>query len=380
MRRIVAWLVLVHSSIPAQSPESVRPEGALELAGLLHHDLALNRAHDVELQGSFAYVAGKGGSLAIVDVSDPRAPRLASFLHGLEALEDAETVLPMGDILLVGARDLLAVDIRDPLKPAILKRVSVRPQVDLINGMGLHGSHVLAVNKRGYVAVFDISNPRDPVFAGARNTRELDGLSSPHDIAVFGDYAAVVDTARNRPSNVTIFRIADSKTHALLPAGQWVKEGAVLNAPDQELPGANRVAVWEGYGAAGAFDPDRIGIFSLTPPREAKLIGALPVCDIDATGMAIAGRVLFVAGGECVEAIDVSDPAAPVSLAQYRGGSLFPTRRFMLQGKPRFDNAHDLVYRDGHLYVTAQNDNRLGILKVLNRRIIELARSQEDKR
>jgi hypothetical protein len=42
--------------------------------------------------------------------------------------------------------------------------------------------------------------------------------------------------------------------------------------------------------------------------------------------MTVSGRLLFVAGGECVEAIDVSDPAHPVSVAQYRGGALFPTR------------------------------------------------------
>ncbi len=81
----------------------------------------------------------------------------------------------------------------------------------------------------------------------------------------------------------------------------------------------------------------------------------------------------FVAGGECVEAIDISEPSAPVSIAQYRGGKLFPTRRLLLNGQPRFDNAHDLIYRDGYLYVTAQNDNQFGVIKINNQRIIKLA-------
>ncbi|NOX53453.1 MAG: hypothetical protein GXP27_03245, partial [Planctomycetes bacterium] len=98
-----------------------------------------------------------------------------------------------------------------------------------------------------------------------------------------------------------------------------------------------------------------------------------PVADIGANGMAAAGKILFVAGGEAVEAIDISDPARPVSIAQYRNGRLFPTRRLMLGKTPRFDNAHDLVYRSGYLFVTAQNDNQLGILKVNDRRVLELA-------
>ncbi len=69
----------------------------------------------------------------------------------------------------------------------------------------------------------------------------------------------------------------------------------------------------------------------------------------------------------------VTDPAQPVSLAQYRAGELFPTRRIKLGGAIRYDNGHDLVYRDGYLYVTAQNDNRFGILKVNDPRILDLA-------
>ena len=43
---------------PSASTEVVRPPGALELVGLLRDDRALNRAHDVELQGDLAFVPG----------------------------------------------------------------------------------------------------------------------------------------------------------------------------------------------------------------------------------------------------------------------------------------------------------------------------------
>ena len=121
--------------------------------------------------------------------------------------------------------------------------------------------------------------------------------------------------------------------------------------------------------ALGAFVFDRVAIFERPQPGVLKEISGLPACDMDATGMSISGSILFVAGGECAEAIDVSDPARPVSVAQYRGGNLFPTRAINLNGKTRYDNGHDLVYRDGFLYVTAQNDDRLGIIEILDPQI-----------
>ena len=67
-------------------------------------------------------------------------------------------------------------------------------------------------------------------------------------------------------------------------------------------------------------------------------------------------------------------PRRPKRLGSYRGGKLFPTTLKLLDGRARRDNGHDLVYRDGYLYVTAQNDNQLGILKINDRRILELAK------
>ncbi len=344
---------------------------AFTLVGLLHDDVALNRAHDVELQGNIAYVPGKGGSLAIVDVSDVTKPRIVSSLLGLE---DAETVLPMGDVLLLGTRDFLAVDVRDPRKPVVVKRISDRPRIDRINGMALRGSHVLTANKSGYVGVFDVSTPANPMFVDALDTREKGGLKSPHDIAVFGDRIVVVNADHHGPVHVQVYRVADLQTHRLLPVEQWQIEGSIVNNDklSESLGGANRVALAGRYAGIGAFVRGRVGIVDLSNPTRLKQIANMPVADIDATGMTAVGRILFVAGGEAVEAIDLSNPALPVSIARYRGGKLFPTRRLMLGKTPRFDNAHDLVYRDGYLFVTAQNDNRLGILKVNDGRVLEL--------
>ncbi len=353
------------------------------LVGLLRDDEALNRAHDVELQGNIAYIPGKGGSLAIIDVSDLTKPELLSSLVGIEGLEDAETVLPMGNVLLLGTRDFLAIDVSDPIHPKIIKRISDRPRIDFINGMTLRGDHVFTANKSGYVTVFDVSDPSDPVLNDVLDAKEHGGLRSPHDIAVFGDHIIVVSAGNSSDlfsphTNLAVYRVADPRTHQLLPVEKWTVE-ATIEASGKlrdSLSGANRVAITHDhrYATVGAFVHSRVGIIDARDPRELRQIANMPVGDIDATGMTISGKALFVAGGECVEAIDITDPANPISIAQYRGGRLFPTRRKMLNGRPKYDNAHDLVYRDGYLYVTAQNDNQFGILKVNDRRVLELAR------
>ncbi len=356
------------------SANIARTEEAFTLVGLLRDDEALNRAHDVELQGDIAYVPGKGGSLAIIDVSDVTEPKLLSSLFGIEGMEDAETVLLMGDILLVGTRDFLAVDVSDPSKPIIVKRISARPQIDLINGMALRGKYIFSANKSGFVGVFDVSDPADPKLKEVLDTKTHGGLSKPHDIATFGDHIIVVNAGHQDVNHAQVYRVADVKTHKLLPVDEWKIESSITGNDklSEHLGGANRVAITGSYAGIGAFIASRVGVVDLSNPKKAKQVANMPVADIHATGMTAVGQILFVAGGEAVEAIDISNPSQPVSIAQYRGGKLFSTRRLMMGNAARFDNAHDLVYRDGYLYVSAQNDNQFGILKVNDTRVLEL--------
>ena len=73
---------------------------------------------------------------------------------------------------------------------------------------------------------------------------------------------------------------------------------------------------------------------------------------------------LFAAGGRTIEAIDISIPANPKPLASLHSLQIFPAGR---------DDAHDLVYRNRHLYLTAQNSHAFAIVKINRPRILELA-------
>ena len=370
MRKAVVLLGLVGcSGVGPPPPETP----GIELVGVLHDEHALRRPHDVALQGDMAFVPGKGGSLALIDISDPSRPRLLSAIVDPVKIEDAETVLPLGDILLLGARDLHAVDVSDPQAPKILKTISDRPRIDKINGMVKVGRYVFSANKTGFVTVFDVSEPRNPRLADVLDAR-AHGQDRPHDIASYGEERiVVVDASRDSEAAVRVYRVLEEGR--LLPSEQWEAEGRVVAGTESrlDLGGANRVHVEGTHAYVGAYVPDRVAIVDLSDPSDIFQRANLPVCDIGATGLTLVGRALFVAGGECVEAIDVSDPTHLVSVAQYRNGELFPSREIQLDGVPRYDNGHDLVYRDGYLYVTAQNNARFGVLKVNEPAVLRLA-------
>ncbi len=85
-------------------------DAPFSVAAVLVHKQAFDRPHDVELQGDLAFVPGKGGSLAIVDVTDPTKPQLLWHRHDTKGLDDAETVLPSRDQLFLGTHDFISID------------------------------------------------------------------------------------------------------------------------------------------------------------------------------------------------------------------------------------------------------------------------------
>ena len=106
--RIAAFVLLLPSfeqTVCGGDPQ------AFSVAALLFDDEALARPHDVEIQGNLAFIPGKGGSIAIVDVADPTKPKILWHHHEPRGLDDAETVLPLGSRLLLGANDFIVFDI-----------------------------------------------------------------------------------------------------------------------------------------------------------------------------------------------------------------------------------------------------------------------------
>lgn len=372
------------------------PAGELVVAAILRDEVALTGAHDIELRdglafiagkgftrrnlpssGVFPYGAGKGGSLAIVDVRQPASPRL--LWHATEplALEDAETVLPLGGgRLLVGTRDIHSFDVSDPANARHLATLSDRPRVDTINGFARLGDAVFAANKQGHIFAVDVAAPGAPRLIGARETRGRGELGSPHDVALHGELLVAVSPEGfgGQPGRLAVYRVADPRTGRALPPDAWRLAGR-LEHP--RLAGANRVRVRghcaivgsslsENRGRADALRSN-VALVDLGDPSAPRLRGSVDFPDARGpNGLELAGAVAFAAGGQTVQALDVTDPDAPRELARLTAPEAFPGAA---------DDAHDLVYHDGHLFVTAQTSHSLVVLRVRDERILRIART-----
>lgn len=370
----------------------------LTVVAVLRDEAALAGAHDIEIRDGLAYIAGKGftaralpasgvfpyergkgGSLAIVDVRQPAAPKLLWSAPDPLAYEDAETVLPLGENrLLVGTRDALLFDVTKPTQPKLLARLHDRPRVDLINGFVRLGDTVFGANKMGHIFAVDISAPDQLPLLGTRNAGELDGFEKPHDVALSGDLLVVVAPegfgSTGKPGKLGVYQVTDPATRRVLPAKQWKLLGRIV---DKRLAGANRVMTRGRFAYVGSSPNNVAGrtdnfttlvsIVDLSDPALPRLRGSIDSSSLleqGPNGLEVAGTVVFAAGGQTVRAIDVSNPDAPRVLGQLTAPTAFPGNK---------DDAHDLVWHDGHLFVTAQNSHSLVVIKASP----EIARSAQ---
>ena len=103
-----------------------------------------------------------------------------------------------------------------------------------------------------------------------------------------------------------------------------------------------------------------VSVIELTDPAKPRLRGSIDFPDSRGpNGLEIAGTVVFAAGGRTVQAIDVSAPEMPKELGRLTSHDAFPGGQ---------DDAHDLVFVDGHLFITAQTSHSLVVMRFKNGR------------
>jgi len=369
-RMLLLFCILVCCSASNPAPADEAEAGSpFSVAAVLVHEQAFNRPHDVELQGDLAFVPGKGGSIVIVDVSEPTNPRLVWYRRDAKGLDDAETVLPAGDRLILGTHDIHVLDLRDPRQPVFEIRLNTRPRISNINGMVRRGDILFAAGKNGVLAAYDVSEPSYPKAVAVANIRDRFDIGWPHDVDLFGPYAVVPDPRRfgrlEERGKLALIHVFDWQTGELLPATQWKLTSVVAT---DELVGANRVQVSGQYafvGASTSAEGGRLIVVDLRDPTSPKQIASLPFAPDDGwgpNGLTVAGDIVFLAGGQSVEAVDVSRPQQPVKLASQRFTEILKNADPRDSGGG--DSGHDLIYRDGYLYVTGQNDSCLLVLRV----------------
>ncbi len=221
---LVHILVMLFACLTPAGAARAAERPAFSVVAVLRDGHAFNRPHDVIIQNHLAFVPGKGGSIAVVNVSDREAPRIVWSRLDPKQLADAETVLVVGSHLLLGARDFFSLDIHQPEHPVWRAAISDRMRADRINGMVRRGDDVFAACKHGWVAVFDVRSPAAARLVDAIDLRKKYQFQSPHDIDVFGDHIVVVDPdyfgRDGNPGKIGVWRVADPKTHRLMASNE----------------------------------------------------------------------------------------------------------------------------------------------------------------
>lgn len=260
----------------------------------------------LEVAGDFAYVVwcapGARGEclrsgLDVVDVSRPRFPKKVVALDLPAPVGDAVELV--GDYLYIAGHHsgLHLVDVTQPSAPVYMGVVG---DIEAPTAMAIHGARACVVGAQGGVAVLDVSAPGNPGEMSVRGVLQAGSA----DVVVVGDHAYV---AGGDAGGLQVVDVSDEL--ALAVVGSYGAPGL-----------AAHVTAADGY----AYVVNHQGAFwivdlSSNPARPTVAGSHAPRFEghLDGLGLAAADGYAYVAIGNGVRAVDVSDPRVPVEIGAY---------------------------------------------------------------
>lgn len=156
------------------------PASPVELAKLL----MVSYVEDVEVVGSYAYVANSYEGLRVIDVSTPATPVEAGFFDTDGQSHDvtvADTLAYVAD----RSSGLRVIDVSTPSTPV---EVGFFDTSDKAYGVFVSGGYAYVADNADGLRVIDVSTPSNPVEVGF-----LDTYGHSSDVFVRGDYAYLAD-------------------------------------------------------------------------------------------------------------------------------------------------------------------------------------------
>jgi hypothetical protein len=262
-----------------------------------------NAVLQVRVLNGVAYVAGSAGGLITMSVANPAAP---TFLGSSPAVETGNAralgVAVSGSWAYVANYDsgLVVSDVSTPSAPARASIVSAQFEVSklvrrsgLVFATGTQSWRGGVTNVTSGLHVFDVQNPGAPRVLGSLNSGDL----SFKDFAVAGDYAyvgcgwsglAVISLVD--PANPTVVRVVPTDGYAMsvtVSSGfAYVSENGV------------GFSIWN-----VASTPDN--------PTNRVFVPGVPAKQIE-----VVGNLAYLAQGNALQIVDVSDKLNPVLLGQ----------------------------------------------------------------
>ena len=194
-------LLLIASTALAQTPHSLNVEfvGEIQLnrsAG----QLDLPPTSDIYVAGDYAYVGTfdvENHELYIVDVSDPSNMTLAASVPIIGSVLDVKVsgniAIASGHPTGKGPGGITIIDVSDPREPRILNKLT-EPCGDGVHNAVLHAGHAyLAHASCPGMTIVNLADPSNPVISGTWSN-ETEGFSNIiHDLVIVDDIAYISD-------------------------------------------------------------------------------------------------------------------------------------------------------------------------------------------
>jgi hypothetical protein len=271
-------------------PTRIEPLGELPLDG---------ECLSVVVRGENAYVGCGSRAMHVVDVRDPtRLQRLASLPH-TEGISDIG--LLGSYVVLPYDFGLDIVDVSDPRNPRVLSR---RTLPDITHGIAVAGDRVYVayyqgINKQADVQVFDAHQPTAP-----RLEATLDTSGLPIDLVVQDGRAYVTYRQKNLTGTeyVGVMDVADLARPREVGGLKAIGQIGIVAAPGT----GNVIYAGKNHNVG----PSRLHAIDMSDPREPALLGSLDGVLDGLWDLAFDRDYVYTADGlGGLRVIDADDPA-----------------------------------------------------------------------
>ncbi len=287
---------------------------------------ALSGPADIFVLGQMALVADGNAGLKIFSVADPAHPYL---LGSLSALGQLQAVVAQGQYAYLASRadGLQIIDIADPANPTKVGAIATHDARDLV----LVGDHVFVADgesPEGGLKVIDVSDVTQPLLVGDRLSAGLASAIAYLDQRV---YLAC------ESGGLEILDVADPRQPA------WLANRSG-NFQDLAVVGERAYLLEQGTYSSGT---DRLLILDIVNPAATTFLGSYPL-DYNYARLALNGAQVTISADTALWQIDVSDPASPALVGDYRW--------------PSPDQVASAIWSQANLSYAATSDGRLLVL------------------
>lgn len=320
---------------------------------LLHNGDGLGQVEYIDVEEGMLYATTWDGALHTIDVSEPQSPHL---LASIPSADNFGAIDVVGDLLYVARQGsgLTVFDISNPASPVLLGAATGD---FLMTDLQAVGEYVYGIDTRGYLDIFHVANPETPFLSSRRSVAQhTTGLDVVGNVAYIGvaEGALITMDVSDPASPTLVQRFGGAPCEdVVVVSGRAYLPGPLLTVVDVtnpealavlgsiELIGSDGLAVEVEDGLAFVLDAQYgLAILdvsgSLEPAEITHAAGNLYAADLDMDAS------FAVARGVGLMVYDVSDPLAPQFLRRYTY-EFGVYDRFRLSGRTMYNATEGLL-------------------------------------